>query len=367
MSKSNEPAAGPFQYRDARATQAPGGLAVDRARQVGDEADGLCRRRPAVAERVGVGGVAVELRDEVHAECDGIDRLVGCKGGERGGEELAGRRAPPPNIERVDRIEPRVEQLGELLGRGRRDLGKAEPDRLRDIDHERPLGSRVVHGGYAPAPAGGGGRPDPAAGREQLERVGHLVEAAHAKDAMRLEERFPHGVTTGECSRVRRHHGPAARRGADSERHDGDAGAPRPLERGAEGLRLSEGLEQESDDTGPLEREGVVEVARRRGDQFLPRGDGHRPPESPVGSQEGGEGRTGMGDERDGSGRKRILLEIADRPQPLRHVHEAHAAAAAQGHARLFGDARQPLAQANRAARPAVVMLPTAACSAVEI
>ena len=68
------------------------------------------------------------------------------------------RRAPPgsrrrvgrigtraPDVERVDRLEARIEQSGEAPARRLGDLGEPEPDALGHVGHERALGAGVVH------------------------------------------------------------------------------------------------------------------------------------------------------------------------------------------------------------------------------
>ena len=69
-------------------------------------------------------------------------------------------------------------------------------------------------------------------------------------------------------------------------------------------------------------------------DQLLARRDGQGEPEVAAGAQQGREDRARVGDEGDGPGREGVALDVADGPEPVTHVDEAHAAAAAQGHAR---------------------------------
>ena len=68
-------------------------------------------------------------------------------------------------------------------------------------------------------------------------------------------------------------------------------------------------------------------------------------------AQHRGEHRTRVGDQRHRPGRERVGLDVADRAQAPGHVHETHAARAAQRHARRPGEGRQPAPQAGPLAR----------------
>ena len=112
---------------------------------------------------------------------------------------------------------------------------------------------------------------------------------------------------------------------------------------------LPDRLEDQGEDPGLRQPEGVVEIGRRGGDQLLAGGDGEGVPDRAADPQHRGEHRAGVGDQGDGARGQRVRLGVADRPQPMGHVREAHAAGAAQRHAARPGDGGQPLPQRARA------------------
>ncbi len=191
-----------------------------------------------------------------------------------------------------------------------------------------PLQARVVHGRDARGP-GGPGPDGAAADREQLQGVGELGQVAHPVDAVGAGQRLPAAIVGGQRAGVGGDHQPPVGRAARGEQDDRDVafrGAGQDL---AEPRRLPDGLKDQGEDLRLGQPEGVVEVRRRRGDQFLAGGDRERIADAPAGAQHRGEHRAGVGDQGDGARGQRVGLGVADRAQPAGHVHEAHAPRAA--------------------------------------
>ena len=117
---------------------------------------------------------------------------------------------------------------------------------------------------------------NPASGGEQLEQVGHLVEVLDAQQAVRLDQRLPGRVAAGEGTRVRADQRRARRGATDSEEHDRYVARSGAVQCRAQPLRFAHGLEQQRDDAGLVEVEGVVEIVGGRRDQLLPGRDGQR-------------------------------------------------------------------------------------------
>ena len=118
-------------------------------------------------------------------------------------------------------VQARVEQVAEPgQGRGAQ-RREGHPDRVGDVDDQRALGARVVHGRE---PAGRGAAP----GGEQLDGVAQLVQVVDAEHVVGVEERLVRAVLAGQRARVRGCTSSRARPGAaDLERDDGHVARPR--------------------------------------------------------------------------------------------------------------------------------------------
>ncbi len=286
--------------------------------------------------------VSVVLLDEVDRQRDDGDRRVVRHRRQAAREQCAGVRAGAPHIQRVARLETGVQQRPDALLGGGGQGGERHPHPVREVGHQHALGTRVVHrrdAGAGPDPS------HPSTGGEDLEQVGHLVEVGHPQQAVRLGQRLPGGVTAGEGAGVRGYHRGGHRCAADREQDDRHVLGGRSRQRPPQPHRLVQGLEHERDDPrlGPVER--VLDVVGGAGDDLLPRRHRQRVADPSPAPQHGREHRARVGDQAHRAGRQLGPLQVADRPQPAGHVDEAHAAAAAQCHARTPGDRRQPVTQ----------------------
>ena len=276
------------------------------------------------AQGLGEGLVAVVLRHQVDGERHHVDRGVVGEGGQAVGQRALGVLAGAPHVERVRRLEARVEDRGQALGGGRRQGCERDAEALGQVGGEHPLGPGVVHGRDPAAPAA-----YPPSDGEALEAVRELAEVVDTVHAVRREERLPRRVRAGDGSGVRVDQRPPARRGADGERDHRDVARRGVREHGAHGARVPQRLEHQADDAGLGHRERVGEMVGGGGDQLLPGGHGQGVLQAAVRAEHRREHRAGVGDQRDRAGRHRVALEVADRPDPADRVDEAHAAAAA--------------------------------------
>ena len=233
---------GALEHRHPAHPEAPGGGSVDGAAQVGQHDHRLGRGRRGAQRGTRVAVVPVVLLDQVDGQSHrGHLRILG-HGGEAVAEEPLGVRSRPPDVQRVGRLQSRIEQPGQPAPGVVPDGGEGDADRLGHVGHQRPLGSRVVHRGDAGAGTPATRRPPP--GGQELEGVTHLVEVAHPDDPMGLEEGLPGPVGAGQRARVGRHHGPPGHRRAHGQGHDGDLLRGGPGQRRLQALGLPEGLEQ---------------------------------------------------------------------------------------------------------------------------
>jgi hypothetical protein len=222
-----------------------------------------------VQRRERVGLVTVVLRDQVDGQRhDGHGRVLGqCRQARR--EQLARVGAPAPDIERVAGHEAGVEQAGEPLVRDLTERGERHAEPVRDVGHQHPLGAGVVDRRDAGPCGRPRGRADPAARRQQLEQVGHLVEVLDAAQAVCLRERLPRRIGAGECTRVGRHQLGASRAATDREEYDGYVATGRAVQGGPQPFGFAHGLQQQCDNPGLVELERIVEIVGGAGHELL--------------------------------------------------------------------------------------------------
>ena len=233
---------------------------VDRARQVRQHDDRL----------VGVGRQPLEgprERDSSPSysahQVDGQrDHVHGSVVGQRGqavGEQVLGAGAAAPDVERVGRLQPGVEQRGQPRGRGRRQRRERDAEPLGHVGDQHPLGAGVVH------------RRDPAraaAGRTRrpIAKVSRL-SASSSRSSQRCT---PYAANSASHAGVRR------RRARRSGRRPAPARAPSVPdgERAPPGCRASaasasaarsRGASRIVSSTSPTTRVSRQRRARRRG------------------------------------------------------------------------------------------------------
>ncbi len=189
-------------------------------------------------------------------------------------------------------------------------------------------------------------RPPP--DREQLKRVGQLGQVGDPVHAVGLRERLPCPVRAGQRPGMRGHQRAAG--GGTSRRQQHHRNLPNGCRRQhlLQRTGVPHRLKHQGQHPGLRQVKRISRVLAGRGDQFLAGGDGHGVPERPAGAQHRGEHRAGLGDQRDRARRKLVRLLVADRPQPVAHVDEAHAAGAAQGHPRGACRRGDPVPERNR-------------------
>ena len=346
MTERAQAAAGALQHGNAGLAQPSGPPLVQRAGHVGQQDHRLAGRGMGVQDRARVGLVAVVLLHEVdrqrhHRHC----RVVG-ESRQARREQRARVRTSAPDIQRVVGRQARVEQTGKPFHRRIGERGERDAEPVRDIGHENPLGSGVVHSRYARTrDRPGAAVHDPATGGEQLEQVGHLVEVLDAQQAVSLDECLPDRIASGQGTRVRADERAAGGGAADAEEHDGHVTRRGAVQCRTQPRRLAHGLKQQRDDTGFVEVQCIVDVVRGRRDQFLARGDGQRVTDATVAAKQRGERRARVRHERDRPLGQVRPLEVADRAQSLGDVDETHAARAAQRHAGGPSSAGKPLTE----------------------
>jgi hypothetical protein len=364
VAQREQAGAQPLEHRYPVLPQ-PGGLVgVHGAGQVAQHDQGLGGLRRRVQGGQGIGLVSVGLADQVDGERDRVHRRVAGQGDQRAGEQPPGVRPGAPHVERVGGRQARVQDLRQP-GPGRlADDGERHAGVLGQVSRVRALQPGVMHGRDAAAggragPGGGqaAARARPAAAdREQLQGVGELREVADPVHAVGAGERLPAPVARGERAGMRRHHLPPAGRAPCGEQDDGQVTAGGEGEDPAEPVRLPDGLEDQGEDPRLRQPQRVVQVGRRGGDQFLAGGDREGVADGPAGPQHRGEHRAGVGDQGDRPRGQRLGLGITDHAQPAGHVHEAHAAGAAQLQAGRPGHGGQPLPQPRPAGRRLVLV-----------
>ncbi len=326
-----QPAAGALEYRNCAVTQSFRSGPVDRRGHRGQHRHRCIGVLGDVGDRVGVCGVAVVLGDQVDGERGHGDGWVGGHRPQAGAEHVAGIGAGAPHVQRVGRRQPVVEHAADGGQRVGGQVGELHAERVGEVRQQRALCARIMHGRN---PAGLGSP----SGGEQLDGVAELGQIADVHRAGRRAERLPRRMLTGKGARVCGHHGPAAWRAADGEDYDGDVLFGRAQENLAQPRDGARRLEKQPDDAcfGVIER--VVDVVGGVGHEFLPRR--HRQPEAEAaaGTQKRGERRARVGDDADAAVGQWIWLQIPQRPNAERVVHEPHAARAADRHARVGGD-----------------------------
>ncbi len=320
-----QPGPGALEHRDPGVAQVGRLDRVQRRRHGREHDHGLVggRRGPEYRPRVGL--VAVVLLHQVDRQRHRVHVRVGGHGVEAGGEEVLGVGPASPHVQRVGHDEAGVEQRadggagGVGQGRERDALG------LGDVGDQGPLRAGVVHGGDTGSPL-----PDPAADGEQLEGVDQLLDVARPVHAVRREEGLPAGVVTGHGAGVGGHQRASGGRAADREGHHRHRPLHREGQPAAQRRRVADGLQEQPDDPGlgPLQR--PLDVVAGGQAELLPRGDGQGVVEAAPGAQQRREERPGVGDQGDRPGAQVLPLEVAERADAGRRVHEAHAAAAAQ-------------------------------------
>ena len=223
----------------------------------------------------------------------------------------------------------RVCVAGARAANGTREFG-------RQVGGVRAFQAGVVHGGDAGA---GGGAP---ARGEELHGVGQFGQVADAVQAVRAGQRLPRPVGRGQRAGVSRDQRLAGLRRAHAEQHDRHVRGQRVGQHRAQPGRVPDRLQDQGEHLRLGEPQRVPGVVRGGSDELLAGRDGQAKAETAAGSQQRGEHRTRVGDQPDRPGRQRVRLDVADGPQAAGHVHEPHAARAAQRQAGLPRDRGQP-------------------------
>ncbi len=211
-------------------------------------------------------------------------------------------------------------------------------------------GGRGRGAGAGRAQGGGPGGAAPTEG-EQLQRVGHLGQIADPVHAVRGGQRLPPAVRRSQRAGVGRHQGPAACRATRGEHHHRDAALPCGGQHRTQPVRFPDGLQDQGQHPGLWQAQRVLRVLGRRGDQFLAGGHRDREAQPAPRAQQGGEHRAGVRDQRDRTAGERVRFHVPHRAQAVGHVDEAHAARAADRHARGACRGGQPGAQGQLARR----------------
>ena len=250
-----------------------------------------------VEDGVGIGGVTVELGDQVDGQRgDGDAGIVDHRLQARA-EQLAGVGAGAPHVERVAWLPaPRraVSPMAVSVGVGQ--VGELHAEVVGEVGAQRAFGPRVVHGRDAV-------RAGPAAGarpaKSSMVSVNSAMSLTRIAPVSAQNACQPDGVA-GQGPRVRGDHGPPARgvrrragspRGCRVRRPRGAAPArSRLTDRGVSSSSAIERVPGRSSD--------VVDVVGGVGDEFLPRRHRQPEPESAAGPQQGGERRSGVGHQR---------------------------------------------------------------------
>ncbi len=119
---------------------------------------------------------------------------------------------------------------------------------------------------------------------------------------------------------------------ADRQDHDGHVLFCCAMQGGAQSAHSPRCFQQQCDQGGAGVVEGVVDVVRGAGDQFLARGDRQPEAEPPVRAKQGGERRSRVGDQTNPASREGIGFQVAQCPQSGHVVDEPHAPRAAERH-----------------------------------
>ena len=199
----------------------------------------------------------------------------------------------------------------------------------------------VGGGGAGTGGSGAGGAAGAGQGKE-LQGVGHLGQVADPVDAVRGGQCLPPSVRGGQGAGVRRHQGPAAGRPARGQHHHRDPPLARRGQHRAQPPRLPDGLQDQGQHPGLRQAQRVLGILGRRGDQLLAGGHRDREAQPPAGTQQRGEHRPRVRDQRDRPGGERVRLDVTHRAQAVGHVDKAHAARPAHRHARRTGRGGQP-------------------------
>ena len=320
-----------------RRAQFPGRGRVHGGGDVGQHRERLAGPPRDFGEGVLIGPVAVELGHQVHRERDRRDGRVVGQRGERLGELPLRLGARAPHVQRVARLQARIEHLGQPPQRGLADRAERHAQFGGQVGDVRPFQAGVVHRGDPAAPP----RRRPPPDREQLKRVGQLRQVGDPVHAVGVRERLPCPVRAGQRPGMRGHQRAPGRGTSRRQQHHRNLPNGCRLQHLLQRTGVPHRLKHQGEHPGLRQVQRIPRVLGRRGDQFLAGGDRHGVPERPAGAQHRGEHRTGLGDQRDRARRKLVRLGVPDRPQPVAHVDEAHAASAAQGHpggARRRGD-----------------------------
>ena len=328
MPQREQPAAGAFEHRDARRAQFPGHHRVDGGRDVGQHRHRLVGAPRRAGQRERVGPVAVELGHQVHRERDRRHGRVVGQRGQRLGELPLRLGARAPHVQRVARLQARVEHPGQPPQRGLADRAERHAQVGGQVGDVRPLQAGVVHGGDPAARP----RRRPPPDREQLQRVGQLRQVGDPVHAVGVRERLPRPVRAGQRPGMRRHQRAPGGRASRRQQHHGNLPNGCRFQHLLQRTGVPHRLQDQGEHPGLREAQRVARVLGGRGDQFLAGGHGHGVAERPAGAQQRGEHRPGLGDQRDRARGKRVRLLVPDRPQPVADVDEPHAAGAAQGH-----------------------------------
>ena len=135
--------------------------------------------------------------------------------------------AGSPRIERIVGFEARIEARTDRLLRRRRDRGERDAGALREVDEHLALAARVVDRDERSGACA-------AAGREQKQRAGELVERLDADDAIAVEQRLVGKIAARHCAGVRERRGGGGLGASQLQRHDRNAALRGLLERGAQ-------------------------------------------------------------------------------------------------------------------------------------
>ncbi len=329
MAQCGDAAAGVLEHWNPVAAQPFRRGRIDRRSDRGQHRQRRVGGGRHVEDGVGIGGVTVELGDQVDRQRgDGHTGIVDHRLQARA-EQIAGVGAGAPHVEGIARSQSFVELFADgrqcLVGQ----LGELHAQIVGEVGAQCPLRPRVVHGGDT-VRAG----PSPPLGLEKFDGVGELGDVADLHGTGVGTERLPARGVTGQRPGVRGDHGSPAGGVPDRQYHHGDVAFGGPTQSAAQTVHRPWCLQHEGDERGAVVGEDVVDVVGGVGHQFLSRGHGQPVAEAATCPQQGGERRTGVSHQRNPARRKGIRLEVAQRAQAGHIVDEAHASGAAHRHAR---------------------------------
>ena len=270
MAEGQQAGAGALQHRDAAAPQVAGGVRVDGGGHVAEHRDRLAGPAGGVGHaRAGRTGRR-RTRHQVHGERDrGTAGSSASAASEPASCPCAGARAP--HVQRVARLQARVEQPGEPPVVAALTAANGTPSsaaRSATWARSRPESCTVAipRRGTPGRRARGPGGPMPG---EQFQRVGQLGQVGDPVHAVGRGQRLPCPVRGGQRAGVRRHQGPAAGRPARGEQDHRDVPRLAAGQHRRSATGVPDRLQHQGQHPGLRQVSAYRAYWAARGDQFL--------------------------------------------------------------------------------------------------